>query len=138
MRESDINFETIQLEQLLASLESTKGLKLVILDACRTNPFETSMVEIKKRSISRGLAPVEPQSGLLVAYSAKHGQVALDGDSNNSPYTTALVKRLSSKGIEIRRVFDLVRDDVMESTDNQQQPFTYGSLSGRQDYYFSE
>ena len=67
---------------------------------------------------------------MLVAYAAKHGQVALDGESGNSPFVTALVKRLDTPGLDISLLFRLVRDDVLAATGRQQEPFVYGSLPG--------
>ena len=81
-------------------------------------------------------AGVEPEAGTLVVYAAKHGETALDGDGENSPFADAFVRRLQTPNIEIRRLFDLVRDDVMAATAKKQQPFSYGSLSGSEDFYF--
>ena len=89
------------------------------------------------RSVTRGLAPVEPDPGTLVVFAAKHGEVALDGDGANSPFATAFLKNLQTPNLEIRRLFDNVRDDVMDLTDRRQQPFSYGSVPGRQDFYFT-
>ena len=82
------------------------------------------------RSVSRGLARVEPDGGTLVAYAAKAGQVAQDGDGQTSPFVTALVKHIGRPGIEIRRLFGFVRDDVLATTRPKQEPFLYGSLGG--------
>lgn len=73
---------------------------------------------------------------MLIVYSAKHGQVALDGTGQHSPFTTALLDRIRTPNLEIRRLFDLVRDDVLFKTNKRQQPFSYGSLSGSEDFYF--
>lgn len=133
----DVEFEAISLAQVLASVEDAKKLKLVILDACRDNPFVRQMRRsVATRSVGRGLARIEPEAGSLVVFSAKAGETALDGDGGNSPFAAALVKEMLIPGIEIRRLFDLVRDEVMETTKRQQQPYTYGSVSGRQDFYF--
>jgi uncharacterized caspase-like protein len=74
--------------------------------------------------------------GTLVVYAAKDGEVALDGDGLNSPFAIAFVKNLQTPGLEVRRMFDFVRDDLMEATLRKQKPFSYGSISGRQDFYF--
>jgi uncharacterized caspase-like protein len=134
----DVSFETVPLNHVLSAVEGAKKLRLVLLDACRDNPFANQMRRTTaSRSIGRGLAPLEPQTGSLVVYAAKDGEIALDGNGNgNSPFVTALVKELAVPGVEIRKLFDLVRDDVLEATNNQQQPFTYGSVPGRQDFYF--
>ena len=133
----DVNFEAVPLDAILNSVESAKRLRLVLLDACRDNPFASQMRRNgATRSIGRGLARVEPDSGTLVVYASKHGEVALDGDGQNSPFVSAFVKNLPKPGVEIRRLFDLVRDDVMEATRRRQQPFSYGSVPGREDFYF--
>lgn len=69
-------------------------------------------------------------------YAAKDGETALDGEGVNSPFAMAFVKNLQTPGLEVRRMFDFVRDDVMEATQRKQKPFSYGSISGRQDFYF--
>jgi uncharacterized caspase-like protein len=78
----------------------------------------------------------EPEAGTLVVYAAKDGETASDGDGANSPFTTAFIKNVQIPGLEVRRLFDFVRDDVMEATQRKQKPFNYGSISGRQDFYF--
>jgi hypothetical protein len=131
----DVALETIDLNSVLRVVDA-RLLNLVILDACRENPFLSRMRSVATRSIPHGLAEEEPSKGTLVAFSARDGQTALDGNAVNSPFVQALATRLVTPQLEIRRMFDLVRDDVMLSTDNRQQPFTYGSLSGSRDYYF--
>jgi uncharacterized caspase-like protein len=71
---------------------------------------------VASRSVSRGLASVEPDAGTLVVYAAKDGETALDGEGINSPFAVAFVKNLQTPGLEVRRMFDFVRDDVMEAT----------------------
>lgn len=135
----DIEFEAVPLGQILNAAERAKKLRLVILDACRNNPFASKMkrtLEVASRSTSQGLAAVEPEAGTMVVYAAKDGEVALDGAGANSPFATALVKNLPTPGLEVRRLFDYVRDDVMDLTRRKQKPFSYGSISGRQDFYF--
>jgi tetratricopeptide (TPR) repeat protein len=133
----DVQFETVPLEQVLAAVEPAKSLKLVILDACRDNPFaKTIRVSNNSRSIGRGFAQIEPGGATLVVYAAKHGQIALDGAGTNSPFVMSFVQRMLTPGIEINKLFRLVRDDVLDSTEGRQEPFTYGSLPGREDFYF--
>ena len=133
----DVPFEAAALTQVMGATEGARKLHLVILDACRDNPFANQIKRtVASRSIGRGLAQVEPDSGTLVVYAAKHGQVALDGDGAHSPFVTALIKRMQTPRIEIRKLFDLVRDDVMAATDRRQQPFSYGSVPGSEDFYF--
>jgi uncharacterized caspase-like protein len=93
---------------------------------------------VSSRSIGRGLAEVKARSATLIVFAAKNGQVALDAEGGNSPFAVALLQRRPSPGIEINKFFRLVRDDVMEATAGRQEPYTYGSLPGNQDFYFIE
>ena len=72
-----------------------------------------------------------------MVYAAKAGEVALDGDKQNSPFVSAFLNRMKQPGIEINKVFRLIRDDVLDSTGGRQEPFTYGSLPGREDFFFA-
>jgi uncharacterized caspase-like protein len=129
----DIEDETISLDRVLKALEGTKRLRLVILDACRDNPFASTMKRsVASRSMGRGLAKVEPtMSDTLVAFAAKAGAVASDGEGANSPFAAALVKHIAEPGLDLRLAFGRVRDDVLKSTGNRQEPFVYGSLGGQ-------
>ena len=132
----DIEFETVPLGHVITAVEGAKKLRLVILDACRDNPFARQMKRTAaSRSVGRGLGRIEPDGGVLVAYAAKHGEVALDGGGRNSPFVAALVNRLPTPGVEIGKLFRLVRDDVLAATDRKQEPFVYGSLPG-DDFFF--
>ena len=92
---------------------------------------------IASKSLGRGLARIEPEVGTLVVYAAKHGETALDGSGINSPFVESLSRRiLQQPGLEIRRLFDVVRDDVLLVTNKKQQPFSYGSISGSEDFFF--
>jgi len=133
----DVELETVEVTKVLSAIEGARKIKLVILDACRDNPFLDQMKRtVATRSITRGLAPIEADAGVLIVYAAKHGETALDGDGNHSPFATALINRLQTPNLEIRRLFDLVRDDVLATTGRRQQPFTYGSVSGSEDFFF--
>jgi len=115
-------------------------LRLVILDACRDNPFQRVMKrEISTRAITRGLAPFEPRvADEMVVFAAKDGEWAADGGvTGHSPFATALIQRLQMPRTEINRVFRIVTSDVMHATDNLQQPFVYGSTPGDEDFYFN-
>ncbi|WFU24568.1 caspase family protein [Bradyrhizobium sp. CB1717] len=131
-RDTDVYDEALSLDRILVAVEPAKQLRLVILDACRDNPFGKTMKRtIASRGIGRGLAQVEPTSpNTLIAYSAKAGFTAQDGDGANSPFTVALSKHLTTPGLDVRRAFGFVRDDVLKSTGNKQEPFVYGSLGG--------
>ncbi|BAR56662.1 hypothetical protein NK6_3485 [Bradyrhizobium diazoefficiens] len=131
-RDTDVYDEALSLDRVLVAVEPAKQLRLVILDACRDNPFGKTMKRsVASRGIGRGLAQVEPSSpNTLIAYSAKAGFTAQDGDGANSPFTVALSKHLTTPGLDVRRAFGFVRDDVLKSTGNKQEPFVYGSLGG--------
>lgn len=129
----DVEDETISLDRVLKALDSAKRLKLVILDACRDNPFARTMKRsVASRSIGRGMAKIEPpMSDTLIAFAAKAGAVASDGDGQNSPFVMALVKHIAEPGLDLRLAFGRVRDDVLKITLNRQEPFVYGSLGGQ-------
>src|SRR5689334_3929699 len=131
-RDTDVYDEALSLDRVLLAVEPAKKLRLVILDACRDNPFTKNMKRtLAQRAIGQGLAKIEPTSpNLLIAYSAKAGSTAADGDGRNSPFTTALSKHLTTPGLDVRRAFGYVRDDVLKTTNNRQEPFVYGSLGG--------
>ena len=119
--------EAIPLNHVLDAVEGARKLRLVILDACRDNPF-LEMVRSVNRAIQRGVGHIEPQGATLVADAAKHGQQALDGEGGNSPFMTALSKQVEVPGVEIVLMFRRVRDDVLVATRKQQEPFIDGSL----------
>ncbi len=131
----DVQFEAVPLDFVMSAVEGAKGLRLVLLDACRNNPFAAQMkMTNATRSIGRGLSRIEPSAGTLVSYAAKEGTTADDGEDGNSPYTRALVSNLTSPGLEINFLFRKVRDDVLKATGGRQEPFTYGSLPSKRIY----
>jgi len=131
-RDSDVYDEAFSLDRVLLAVEPAKRLRLVILDACRDNPFDKTMKRtMAARGIGRGLAKIEPASpNTLIAYSARAGSTAQDGDGQNSPFTLALSGHLTTPGLDIRKALGFVRDDVLKATANRQEPFVYGSLGG--------
>jgi len=131
----DAEDEAIPLERLVSSADGAKRLRLVILDACRDNPFVGTMRRERSRNATRGvtggLGKVEPTStDTLIAYAAKAGSTADDGDGEHSPFTTAILRDLPVPGLDVRLAFGRVRDEVLKSTRNRQEPFVYGSLGG--------
>jgi uncharacterized caspase-like protein len=128
----DIEDEAMALDRISQAIEPARRLRLVILDACRDNPFAKTMKRsIATRSVGRGLAKVEPTaSDTLIAFAAKAGSVATDGDGADSPFTTALLKHLTTPGLDLRLALGKVRDDVLAETHRKQEPFVYGSLGG--------
>jgi tetratricopeptide (TPR) repeat protein len=136
--ERDVKGETVGYDELEETVRGAQALRIIILDACRNDPFAANMARHNPdHAISRGLRPPpEGRPGLLVVYSARDGQVAEDGDGEHSPFATALIAHVKAPGREVRRMFDDVSDDVLEATRNRQQPFTYGRLPGKRDFFF--
>jgi hypothetical protein len=129
--DADIDFELVPLDLVLRTVAGAKHLRLVMLDACRNNPFAAEMANSGGgRAVGRGLVRVEPANNTLVAYAAKAGTIADDGDGAHSPFATALLSNLGIPGQEVRLAFGKVRDDVLAATGNKQEPFVYGSLGG--------
>ena len=130
----DAKDEAIALDRLLEAVDTAKRLGLVILDACRDNPFERTMKRQRVsmvRAVNAGLALVEPTNrNVLIAYASKSGTTAEDGEAEHSPFTAALLKNLFEPGLDLRLAFGRVRDDVLKSTRSRQEPFVYGSLGG--------
>jgi Caspase domain len=130
--EIDAEDEAVSLDRIVTALEPAKRLRLVILDACRDNPFARLMKRrVSMRAVGGGLAKMEPTLGdTLIAYAAKAGSTAEDGEGENSPFAGALLKHLAVPGLDIRLAFGRVRDEVLKSTAYKQEPFVYGSLGG--------
>jgi hypothetical protein len=135
-KDTDAANEAISLGSVMLQVSNTRSLGLVILDACRNNPFAARMRRsLSLRAADRGgLGRIEPVGNVLVAYAARDGTTALDGDGRNSPFTMALLHNIETPGLEVTFMFRNVRDDVMEATKNEQQPFVYGSLSRKAIY----
>ena len=135
--DADTEFETVPLDLVIRSV-SRASFRLVILDACRENPFARKMQTAgTTRSIGRGLTLIEPPGGTLVAYAAKDGTLAEDGEGRNSPYAQALLRFLEQPNLEVGMMFRHVRDDVLAATGGRQEPFTYGSLPKEGIYFQS-
>jgi uncharacterized caspase-like protein len=133
--DADIESEAVSLRSISLQVSKARQLGLVILDACRNNPFAAKMKRsLNTRAVTRGLAPAEPSDNVLIAYAARDGTTASDGDGRNSPFTSALLRHIETPGLEISFLFRRVRDDVMTATRREQQPFVYGSLSKEEIY----
>jgi formylglycine-generating enzyme required for sulfatase activity len=125
--------EAISLDRVIEAIEPAARLRLVILDACRDNPFLMRMQRrgATRQIASRGLSKVEPNlNNTLIAYAAKAGSTAEDGPGENSPFTMALIKHVAEPGLDIRLALGRVRDEVLRNSRNDQEPFVYGSLGG--------
>lgn len=128
--EMTARFEAVALPDVLQSVRNTKRLSAVLLDACRNNPFATSMTRTDNtRAVSRGLARVEASPGMIISYAAEEGTTADDGDGDHSPYTAALLSVLDEPELEIGLMFRRVRGLVRHATSGRQQPREYSALS---------
>ena len=129
--EADLDIFGVQADWVLGQMESAgNAINIVVLDACRNNPFARSF-----RSVERGLARMSAPTGSFLAYATAPGDVAVDGTGRNSPYSAALARAIQTPGVPIEQVFKQVRIDVLEMTGGQQTPWESSSLTG--DFYFN-
>src|SRR5581483_981172 len=127
----DVDDEAIALDRIIRALQPVRRLRLILLDACRDNPFAAKLRSASRSPTRGGLAKLEDISAdTLVAFAAKAGSISYDGDGVNSPYATALLRHLAEPGVDIRIALGKVRDDVIDMTGGRQEPFIYGSLGG--------
>jgi WD40 repeat protein len=137
-RASDVADEATSLDRVLERVRPASALRIVILDACRNNPFlaKMDMGRGGPRSLGRGLAAIQPQRGEVVFYAARDGHAARDGEGAHSPFAQALLAHMEKPGLELGYFFREVTSDVQEATaPDSQEPFVYGSLP-RQKFYF--
>jgi formylglycine-generating enzyme required for sulfatase activity len=132
-RESDLDFAAIELQLVLKQLERSSAHSIILLDACRDNPFETALARTMgaARSIGalgRGLAPVDTTGGALIGFATDPGAVAFDGAGENSPFTAALLTHLETPGLEVNALMTRVRADVVAATGRLQRPWSTSSL----------
>lgn len=130
--ESDVKYKAVNLNRIFETMDDAGNkLNIIILDACRNNPYAKSF-----RSTSRGLAIVEKSpKDTLIAYSTSPNQVAMDGSGRNSPYTKALLDNMTIPGIPIEQVFKKIRNNLDNVTGGKQVPWYISSLGG--DFYFN-
>ncbi|MBF0224958.1 MAG: caspase family protein [Desulfobacterales bacterium] len=129
-REVDIKYKAVDVGLVLDEMHNANnGLNIVILDACRNNPFARSF-----RSTVNGLARIDAPTGTFIAYATEPGSVASDGDGRNSPFTKNLLIQIKEQGLPIEQVMKKVRREVMKETKNSQIPWDASSLTG--DFYF--
>ncbi|MGO9993262.1 MAG: caspase family protein [Steroidobacteraceae bacterium] len=130
-REGDVEIEAVSADWVIEQMRFARNrLNIVILDACRNNPFTRSM-----RSVDHGLATMDAPAGILIAYSTAPGSVAADGTGRNSPYTEALTHAIRDLHEPVEQVFKHVRVGVMSATAGKQVPWESSSLTG--DFYFA-
>ncbi len=137
--EADLQFAMVKLNDVLAQMERSKKTNLIFIDACRDNPLARSLARAMGRtrsaSIGRGLAPVETGIGTMITFATQPGNVALDGDDNNSPFTTALLRHIETPNLDIALMLRKVRSDVIKATHNAQVPWGHTSLTDS--FYFN-
>jgi len=135
---SDLPFTAFDVQDVLGKLEGPGRASLVFLDACRDNPFAAALAaRLGSRStgVERGLGRMDRSvSGMLIAYATDPGRVAADGDGQDSPFTSALLKYIATPGLDVRQMLTRVRYDVLLATNQQQRPWTTESLDS--DFYF--
>ncbi len=129
--EADVKYESVDAGRVLSQMnEAENGLNIIILDACRDNPFARSF-----RSGEKGLAKMDATTGSILAYATAPGSVAADGTGRNGLYTSKLLKHMMETNLPIERVFKRVRIDVVNTSGNRQIPWESSSLMG--DFYFN-
>ena len=139
-RERDLVYEAVSLDLFLGEASQAHKLSIILLDACRNNPFvdrlTRSFTVTSRGPASAGLARVDnvPRN-TLVAMATKVDQTAEDGAGQHSPFAASLLKNLQTPGLELSLFFRSVRDDVLKATNNQQEPFVFSSL-GAEPFYF--
>ncbi|CCO22864.1 caspase family protein [Maridesulfovibrio hydrothermalis] len=128
--QADVQYEAIDAGKVLAKMEDAGNrMNIVILDACRNNPFKRSF-----RSASNGLAQMDAPTGSFIAFATAPGDVALDGRGSNSPYVANMLSNMKKKNLTIEQFFKKVRRGVMKDTNKKQVPWESSSLVG--DFYF--
>lgn len=136
--EFSIPYETTRVADVIDALQNAKGVRLLILDACRNNPLAdriTSSGRSRDSSIGRGLARIAQNRGMVVAYATQANDVAADGKGRNSPFSAALVEQLAEPGLEVGQLFRRVAAGVNQRTGGRQTPELSISLLG--DFYFN-
>ncbi|HLO79035.1 MAG TPA: SUMF1/EgtB/PvdO family nonheme iron enzyme [Magnetospirillum sp.] len=141
-RERDLFYEAMPLERVMGEASQARTLGIVILDACRNNPFIEKLSRVQTAraravAVGAGLARVdETPKDTLVAMATRSDSLAEDGDGDHSPYAQALLANLDVPGLELGLFFRRVRDQVLKATSGRQEPFTFGSL-GAEPFYFN-
>lgn len=130
--EADLDFRAVNVHLVLRQMQRDERVNVLILDACRDNPFANQLAA-KSRAVTRGLTAIETQSasGILIAFATDPRATALDGaPDGNSPFTSALLKHMETPDVSITTVMDRVRADVWETTGKKQKPWTNSSIIG--------
>ena len=132
---SDLPFETLELDKVLAGLDDEARANIIVLDACRDNPlarsFASKLGATRSAAVPAGLAGYATVgTGTLIAFATAPGQTALDGAGINSPFTSAFIKHVRTRGIEVNQMLTRVRVEVATTTKNRQVPWANSSLLG--------
>jgi hypothetical protein len=130
----DLRYETIDLDSVLDAVAGRSAVSLLFLDSCRDNPFSKKLLASSRAIGFRGLGAIDAATGTLIAFATAPGKTAEDGDGQNSPFTTALLRNLERPGIEVRRMLGEVRREVRETTKGRQIPWENSALEG--EFYF--
>ncbi|CAD5292657.1 Caspase domain-containing protein [Bosea sp. 62] len=131
----DLRFEALDLDSVLEQLDGAARLSILVLDACRDNPFRKRLQASGRGApAASGLGQASATVGTLLAFATAPGTVADDGRGRNSPFTTALLKRIETPGLEIRQLMAEVRREVREATQGRQVPWENSALEGS--FYF--
>jgi hypothetical protein len=132
---ADLEFGSIDLNLLLSFMEGQAKTSIIFLDACRDNPMGTKLTRgTRSASVGRGLAQVASGVGTLIAFATQPGNVALDGEGRNSPFTSALLTIMERPGLPLSEVMISVRNEVLKTTGGKQLPWEHSSLTGQ--FYF--
>ncbi len=136
--EISVQYETTRLNDVLTALNFSKGVKIMVLDACRNNPFVSQLAKRQATrgfAVGTGLAPVARAQGMVIAYATQANDVAADGIGRNSPFTAALVREIEQPGLEVATMFRRVQKSVYDATNGRQTPELSLSLLG--DFYLN-
>jgi hypothetical protein len=137
--EVSVQYETLKLSEVTTALGFAKGVKIMVLDACRNNPFLAQLTKkqgaTRSFSVGNGLAPIARAQGMVTAYATQANDVAADGAGRNSPFTAALIQEIKQPGLEIATMFRRVQKAVYDATGGKQTPELSLSLLG--DFYLN-
>ena len=136
LNEKDARYEAVALGKVLNAMEEARNqVNIIIIDACRDNPFYRRWRSSRRGSNVRGLTAVSPPSGIIIAYATREGNTAADGvGQRNSPFTSALLENIKKPNIDVQLMFRRVSTSVKEKTNAVQQPWTEGNLEGDEFY----
>lgn len=128
----DLRFEALDLDAVVEQIEGQARVSMLILDACRNNPFRRVLgPDSRGADVGGGLAPQRAATGTLIVYATALGEVAADGDGPHSPFTAALLRHMETPGMEVRQLIAEVRRDVRQVTYGKQTPWESSALEGQ-------